>query len=128
MIEIKLAASERIAEICEKLGVENDPALSVYVATENGQVLGCCGFKMDGSIGELCFTSIEDPSLAPIEDGLLRSALALMLDSGVETAYCKGGVPAKMLKRLGFKEKDGVYLLELNNSFLTQASCCGCKE
>lgn len=127
MIEIKLATSEKIAQICEKLGQKNDPALKIYVATERGEILGYCGFKIDGGEGELCFTAMQGPGLAPIEDGILRSTLAYMLDSGVETVKCKGDVPEKMLKRLGFKEQGGVYALDLGDSFLTQDCCCGKK-
>jgi hypothetical protein len=125
VIEIKLAPQQQIMSICKKLAIEAAPGLRVYAATENGKPLGCCGFEMSGDKGTLCFTAMEDASLSPIEDGLLRSALSLMFESGVATVDCKGGVPAKMLVRLGFKGKNGVYSLNLNESFLTRGCCCG---
>lgn len=128
MIEIKLAPQQKIEEICARLGIAATPGLRVYAATEKGEPLGCCGFEMRGDNGSLSFTSMEDASLALIEDGLLRSTLSFMFESGVETVACKGGVPAKMLTRLGFKDRDGEYFLDLNNSFLTQGCCCGAKK
>lgn len=118
----------QIAEICVKLGVKAAPGLRVYAADEKGKPLGCCGFEMNGSEGKLAFTHMENAGLAPIEDGLLRSALSLMFESGVVTVTCNQGVPCavpeKMLKALGFRQKDDVYSLNLSNSFLTQGCRC----
>lgn len=128
MIEIKLMKPQHIGEICGQLGVKMTPELQVYDATSKGEPLGCCGFEMDGSNGVLVFTHMESDGLAPIEDGLLRSSLSLMFESGVATVTCNIGVPCavpeKMLKALGFKQKDKLYSLNLNNSFLTQGCHC----
>jgi hypothetical protein len=120
MIEIKLAVPQKIDEICLSLKIEHTQGLQVYVACEKGEELGSCGFEMLSGVGTLLFTSMSSANLALIEDGLIRSTLALMFESGVEDVTCGVGVDPKMLKRLGFKEKDGVYALSLSHSFLTQ--------
>jgi hypothetical protein len=125
MIEIKLAPEEKIEEICEKLGIAKTEGLYVYAAMERDEPLGCCGFAFSGSEGELRFTSIEGAGLAMIEDGLLRSSLSMMFEHGVEFVICEGSVRAVMLKRLGFNEAEGVYSLELKDSFLTHGCDCG---
>ena len=122
MIEIILATPEKIDEICSNLKFESKPSLKIYAAYENDKdkELGCCGFELNGKIGRLYFTEIREVNLKFIEDGLLRSTLALMYDSGVEIVTCNGGVDLKILKKLGFKEKDGEFSLSLNDSFLTR--------
>ncbi len=123
MIEIKLVTAQKIDDICASLKIEQTGALQVYAAYEKGEELGFCGFEKNAGDGVLLFTSLADVSLKPIEDGLLRSTLAYMFDAGVKIVTCRGGVEQKMLKRLGFVEKDGVNTLSLSNSFLTQG--CG---
>lgn len=120
MIEIKLAEPQKIDEICAALKIEHTQRLQVYVACEKGEQLGSCGFEINADSGTLLFTSMSGADLALIEDGLLRSTLALMFEAGVEDVTCSGGVDPKMLKRLGFKEKYGVSALSLSHSFLTQ--------
>lgn len=123
MIEIKLIPKEKITEFCAQNDLAYSPALKIYAATEKGEPLGCCGFAYSGAEGELLFTSMAGPGLAPIEDGIVRSTLSYMLESGVKSASCRGGVPERQLRVLGFKEKDGVYKLDLTDSFLTRGEC-----
>lgn len=120
MVEIKLLEAAEIMELCARIGLPKQENLFVYSAKERGQILGSCGFTIDGENGTLVFTHMEEDGLAPIEDGLLRSALSMMYEHGVHTTECSDRIPEKMLRPLGFNEQDGVYTLYLPKSFLTQ--------
>jgi len=122
LIEIKFAGINEVKEICHRLNVEYTEGLKVYAAVEAGNPLGGCGFYVDGKQGTLAFTYMNEAGLDPIEDGLLRASLSYMFENGVETAISKGNISEKMLRRLGFREKDGVYVLDLLHRFLT-AGC-----
>lgn len=124
MIEIKFAAQNEVKEICRRLKAEYIEGLKVYVAVEAGNPLGGCGFYIDGKEGTLAFTYMNEAGLEPIEDGLLRASLSYMYENGVETAVSKGNISEKMLRRLGFKEKNDVYVLDLLHSFLTAGCSC----
>lgn len=127
MIEIKFAAQNELKEICKRLEIEFLEGLKVYAAVEAGNPLGGCGFYVNGKQGTLAFTYMNENGLEPIEDGLLRASLSYMFENGVETAVSKGNISEKMLRRLGFKEKDGIYVLDLLHSFLT-AGCSSAKH
>jgi hypothetical protein len=124
MIEIKLASPEKLVEICTQLNIESNCHLKIYVAYDGAEELGSCGFQIFGKQGSLDFSYMKEENLRMIEDGLLRSALSLMFETGVEVAVCGGGVDPRMLKRLGFQQNGTEYSLTLKDSFLTQG--CGC--
>lgn len=128
MIEIKLASKEKIIEICDKHNLKFDSELQIYVAAINGETLGFCGFKYRGEEGEIVFCVMNDEKSFLIEDGLLRSSLSLMYEAGVAKVKCHGGVAEKSLLYVGFKQNDGVYVLDLNESFLTQSCCAKSKK
>lgn len=123
MIEIKFVPNDVKDKICSSLNVKSTPELKIYVAKDKDEVLGCCGFEIHGKIGQIDFTSKNGENFGMIEDGLLRASLAYMYDRFVETAVCDGNVEPKMLKRLGFNEKEGRFELLLSKSFLS--SGCG---
>lgn len=128
MIEIKLAADDKIQDICSKLNLQRLPSLKIYVARERDEELGCCGFKIEGESGRLLFTSMNGDGLAMIEDGILRATLAYMYENGVSVVTSAGSIEKKKLTRLGFKEIDGVLTLDLKNSFLAQGCTCSNKN
>lgn len=127
MIEMKLANSSTITEVCNKFNIEETPRLQIYVAKEKDEILGYCGFEIEKEEGRIVFANVTDSSLMMIEDGLIRAALALMFyDRGVKTAVNNGNVEAPMLTRLGFKNEDNMLKLNLEDSFLTKG--CGCSK
>lgn len=126
MIEIKFASDEIKEEICSRLKLKNTPELKIYAAKDKDEELGYCGFEVHGKNGQIVFTSMSGEGFEMIEDGLLRSSLAYMYDSFVEIVTCKENVEPLMLRRLGFKEKDGAYELILSKSFLAMG--CGCSK
>lgn len=123
MIEIKLANEDAKKEISEKFSYKASPLVNIYTAKENGKYLGACGFEKEGGRGKIVFSGVEDDSLKMIEDGLLRASLSYFYECGVKTVSCGSCVEPIMLKRLGFREKDGLYILDLENSFLTKGCC-----
>lgn len=128
MIEIKLAADDKIQDICSKLNLQRLPSLKIYVARERDEELGCCGFEIEGESGRLLFTSMNDDGLAMIEDGILRATLAYMYEKGVSVVTSAGSIEKRMLTRLGFKEIDGALTLDLKKSFLAQGCTCSNKN
>lgn len=126
MIEIKIASPEIKEKICSRMNFKGAPELKIYAAKDKDEEIGCCGFEIHGKNGRIVFTSMNGEGLGMIEDGLLRSSLAYMYDSFVETAACDGSIEPTMLKRLGFKEKNGTYELVLSKSFLAMG--CGCSK
>lgn len=124
MIEIKFIPDAGVCNLCRELNIEYKTGMKVYAAAQGNEKIGQCGFYIEGDKGVLSFTAMNGGGLEPIEDGLLRASLSYMYENGAANALCGGGVPGKMLKRLGFKENNGVFLLDLAHSFLT-SGCQG---
>lgn len=128
MIEIKFAPDGEKEKICSRLDIKSTPGLKIYVAKDKGEELGCCGFEIKGKSGQIDFASKIGENFGMVEDGLLRASLAYMYDRFVEIVTCCGSVEPKMLKRIGFNEKDGGYELLMSKSFLAADGLCSKKK
>lgn len=123
MIEINLLKEEAASELCRKYGVTGQSGLLVYCAVEGDTQLGSCIFSIDGETGRLFRVDMVDGSLYGIADGLVRSALSLMVQRGARLVTCDGGVDGRLLLGTGFTQNDGIWQREISESFF--AGCSG---
>lgn len=121
MIEIRLAPQEAVQNACTRLGCSVAEA-RLFVAEDAGSPQGSCLVLLQGETGQAVM-EIEPRSF--LYDGLLRTALYLMLQNGVKTAAVTGAVNAPVLKRLGFEEKNEMWSGKLTPGIF---ECCGHKE
>lgn len=123
MIEIKLLEEGRAVEACADCGCVYGPRTFVYAATQGDESFGVCIFEMEGEAGRILCIRMREAGLAPIADGLLRSAMSLMVVRGVRKAECAAVIEPALLRRAGFREQGGVYSTALSETFFA-----GCEK
>lgn len=128
MIEIGLlSGEERALSLAELAGGFEGEAM-VYAAREGGRRLGRCAFSPrgggpDGKGGMLLAVKMDGPGEAPIADGLIRSAVCLLLDRGVVSiAAAPGAADERLLRAVGFT-RDSAGSLTLNERTFA-GGCC----
>jgi hypothetical protein len=128
MIQIRLLENKKAAAACECLGLPVCGGYLVYEAMEGENAFGSCIFGITGSQGRFYRVQMNGDGLYGIADGLVRSALSLMVQRGVKeavsdsTADAAGAIDAKLLWGTGFRQCGGQWHRTLSEGFF---SGCG---
>lgn len=123
MIEIKLLEPDDCAALCRENDVELQPGTKIYAARdgEQGRAAAFCIFETEGKRGVLRCIQVREAAYEFLTDGMLRAALNYMLLHGVTEAEARCNVDIRLLRRLGFSEKEGV-----ERAAVTEAMFGGC--
>lgn len=125
MIEIKLLERGACETVCRENALEPVPGAKVYAAYDGAQdrAAAFCVFETEGRLGVIRLIVVREPDYGYLIDGLLRSSLNYMLLHGVTQAEVRCDVDIRLLRRLGFEEKDGV-----QNAAVGEAMFGGCGD
>ena len=118
MVEITLADKEKIPEACALLGMEYRDSMRLFTASESNEQAGICLVDFFGEKGTAV---MKTNGKGYIYDGVLRSALNLMLENGVKEAAVTGEENKILLSRLGFHKQGGQRVGEVNDRIF---DCC----
>ena len=122
MIEIHpLRDKLLLSELYKKHGVAFGDTSIAIVASDGEEVLGCCLFDMTKESGEVHF--IEPVSDVMFADGLLRSALHVCVENGVNIVFYSENAPVSLFERLKFIKNADKRELNVDKLF---SSCKNC--
>lgn len=119
MIEIQLSNYENAKAICVQNNIEYYSNMLLYTARDTNvndkaeSVLGYCLFEIEDDLSQILKLNINSQDMFLIADGILRTTINFLLDHGIKKAIYKGSKYLIFFKKLGFKEQEGLYLLDI---------------
>ncbi len=129
MLAVKpVPEAELAAGLCELTGIPYDPQAYTYFAadvnedgTKINHIIGVCTFIMRGGINRIeCLreaAGIEDEEAMII---MARTVMNFMYRCEAEDVTVnEAGVTHDMIKKLGFREKDGKYTINLKKFYIS---------
>lgn len=124
MIEIHpLRETEKLSELYKSSGVEMGADSIAVVAADGSEILGFCLFDLSDT--SMTVTHLEPEDDVFFADGILRSALHVGVENGVNKAFYSDSAPTALFERLKFIKN--VEKRELNIEKLF-ASCKNCEN
>lgn len=122
MIEIHpLRDREKLEVLYKKYSVPFGADSIAIVASDGDEVLGCCLFDLDKSCETVHF--IEPQSDVMFADGLLRSALHVAVENGIESAFYSENAPEALFNGLGFIKNAETRELNVEKLFTSCKNC-----
>lgn len=122
MIEIHpLRDTDKLCELYKKQSVTMNEYSMAVVASDREEILGFCLFEMkkDG----LLVHSLEPKEDAFFADGILRSALHVGVENGVNEAFYSESAPEKLFDTLKFIKNAENRELNVGKLFSSCQSC-----
>ena len=122
MIEIHpLRDTDKLCELYKKQSVTMNEYSMAVVASDREEILGFCLFEMkkDG----LLVHSLEPKDDALFADGILRSALHVGVENGVNEAFYSESAPEKLFDTLKFIKNAENRELNVGKLFSSCQSC-----
>lgn len=122
MIEIHpLRDREQLEALYGKYSVPFCDDSIAIVASDGDEILGCCLFDMTNQMGVVHFVDpIDDVMFA---DGLLRSALHVLVENGVDTAFYSENAPVSLFLKLQFVKNAETRELNVEKLFTSCKNC-----
>ncbi len=122
MIKIlPINSSEKLKNLYADSGVELTSSSSAVVANDGDEVIGYCLFEIDG--GSITVSAVEPLSDFYLADGILRSALHVGVERGVDKAFYSDNAPFELFDRLKFIKNSKNKELDIGKLF---SSCQNC--
>ena len=129
MLAVKPVPDMRLAEgLCELTGIPYDTSAFTYFAADVNEddtainhIIGVCTFTMRGGVNRIEYlkqaASIDDEEAMII---MARTVMNFMYRCEAEfVTVNESGVDADMIKKLGFKEKGGEYVIDLKKFYIS---------
>lgn len=122
MIEIHpLRDREKLAALYSEHKIPFSECSIAVVASDGDEILGCCLFDLDKSKGTV--HSIYPENDLMFADGLLRSALHVCVENGVNVAFCSESAPVSLFERLKFIKNAETGELSVEKLFTSCKNC-----
>lgn len=129
MLAVKpVPQAELAAGLCELTGIPYDPQAYTYFAadvneddTKINHIIGVCTFIMRGGVNRIEYLR-EAEGICDEEAMIImaRTVMNFMYRCEVDTvSVSTDGVSAHMIKKLGFREKDGEYTIDLKKFYIS---------
>lgn len=123
MIEIKLSNYEHTKVICSQNNMDYDGNIKLYAAKDTNleleNELGYCIFKINDDFSQILKLHINSQDLFFIADGVLRTTVNFLLEHGVKKAIYKGNEFINLFIKLGFKEIEGLFSIDINEDIFS---------
>ena len=124
MLEILVCEEkEKTEALYKSLGLEYKPEYIAIRAMNREECLGFSLFEINEKI-ETVF-AVEPKNDIMLADGLLRSALHVGCERGINEAFYSGDDYIELYEKINFIEDLGTKKLKLQNLF---TDCCACKK
>ncbi|MBE6798831.1 MAG: hypothetical protein E7525_03520 [Ruminococcaceae bacterium] len=122
MIEIHpLRDREKLVVIYAKYSVPFGDDSIAIVASDGDELLGCCLFDLDKSKETVHYIDPQDDIM--FADGLLRSALHVAVENGIESAFYSENAPVSLFERLQFIKNAETRELNVEKLFTSCKNC-----
>lgn len=129
MLAVKpVPQAELAAGLCELTGIPYDPQAYTYFAadvneddTKINHIIGVCTFIMRGGVNRIEYLR-EAEGICDEEAMIImaRTVMNFMYRCEADTvSVSTDGVSAHMIKKLGFKEKCGEYVIDLKKFYVS---------
>ena len=129
MLAVKpVPQAELAAGLCELTGISYDPQAYTYFAadvneddTKINHIIGVCTFIMRGGVNRIEYLreaeGVDDEEAMII---MARTVMNFMYRCEAEDVTVnEAGVTPHMIKKLGFREKDGEYTINLKKFYIS---------
>lgn len=122
MIEIHpLREKDLLKVLYDKYSVPFGADSIAIVASDGDEVLGCCIFDMTDQKGVVhLIDPVDDVMFA---DGLLRSALHVLVENGIDAAFYSENAPVSLLSKLKFIKNPETRELDIEKLFTSCKNC-----
>ncbi|MBO5746246.1 MAG: hypothetical protein J6Q76_01435 [Clostridia bacterium] len=122
MIKIlPINSSEDLKKLYSDSNIELLSSSAAVVATDGDETIGYCLFYIDDK--SMTVTALQPLSDLFLADGILRSALHVGVERGVDKAFYSNSAPIGVFEKLRFIKNDENNELDINKLF---SSCQNC--
>lgn len=122
MLEIKKTDMKNAQLLCSQKGLEYVSGIThVMLAKDKEKVIGSCVFDL--SDNKMTIRDIEPGKDMIMTDSMLRSALFLAANRGIEDVFYAENIKSDTIERLGFMKNPQEKSIDITNLFSTCKNC-----
>lgn len=119
MLTMKRLPEEEKTALLKVLGIEREAF--IYASFERGQRTGYAVFEYND--GKVTVSAVSYDGDENLFDGLIRSGMAYMMDSGLERLYFADKLDRVLLHKLGFIDEKSNYVNSVGDFLKTCKKC-----